>query len=827
MQETISYRESEQTKDSIESTLQSTAQNILIFAFGLSPLVFVPVAFIPLDYIKTTLVIVCVLFAIIFFSLSILRSGRILFSAPLALWALWAVAIATAVSAVLSGDMYDAFVGDDIGVHTGVFAILLALVATTILLVLRNKEAITRLYVLLTGSAVVLALFHLVRLVFGPDILVLGVFNSLVSTPIGGWNDLALFFGLSIILSLVALEQLSLTRWGKALFISVIAFSLLMLAVVNFVAVWVVLGLVSLIVLMYSLTKERFMDKTLTLEGKQNAVSFLSVGLSLAVFIVSLTFIIGGGAVGGSISKVTGISYIEVRPSFEATVDIARNVFKENAFVGIGPNKFVDAWRLYKDPSINMTAFWATDFKGGSGYITTAFVTTGIAGMIAWIVFFIMFLYIGFKLLFRPAHVDRLWYFIGSSSFAAAAYLWGMSALYVPGVAILLLATVFTAILFVTYATVVEVRSLSFSMEANKRAGIILVGLVMVIIVGASSALYYMGRHYASVHTFAEALSEAQVSGDLAVVERSIASAYSIVQNDGYASQLASFELAQINTLAGLSELTNQQQQELQSSVQNGINAALMATQGDPTDARNWSTLGGIYSVLAEASVEGAKDRAREAFAKARMYDPTNPLHTLLEAQLNSRSGDLASARSKALEAIGQKSNYTDALFFLAQIDIAEGKTADAITTTLAIISLEPNNPARHYQLGVLHSASGNLDASIAAFEQAIALDVNYANARYFLALAYAQKGKRDGALEQLQKVLDLNPGNTDVISLMDRIRSGAPLEVTQESQQVSEPESVTSEDNAITTTEAPATSLITPVNGVGEEEVLEEGEAQ
>ena len=235
---------------------------------------------------------------------------------------------------------------------------------------------------------------------------------------------------------------------------------------------------------------------------------------------------------------------------------------------------------------------------------------------------------------------------------------------------------------------------------------------------------------------------------------------------------------------------------------------------------RNYHPPGSIYSVLAAASVEGAQDKAGEAFTKARSFDPANPLYALLEAQLASRTGDLENARTKAQEAATLKRNYTDALFFLTQIDIAEGKTDNAVATTRAITSLEPNNPARHYQLGVLLAASGDIDGSIVAFNKAIELDTNYANARYFLALSLAQKGDTKGAIAQLQAVLALNPGNVEVETLIAQLQSGQPLILAPETTgQVDEPQTVSAEDDAITTTETPDTSLVSPVNIIDSEE--------
>jgi len=636
--------------------------------------------------------------------------------------------------------MSDSFVGDTLGVHTALFMLLLATIMSLSSVCGQTKPTILRFYILLTGSAIVLGVFHLLRIVFGADFLTLGVFTSTSSTPLGGWNDLGLFFGLSILLSLVALEQLPLTKPGKILFSVVVGVSLLMLAVVNFFAIWIVLALVSLVQLMYTLTKDRFAAETLSLQGKED-ISIYSVALSTAVFVCSLVFIIGGSTVGGFVSDMTDVSYVEVRPSFEATVDIGRQVYSENAFVGIGPNKFSDAWRLYKDPSINQTVFWKTDFASGSGFMTTQFVTGGIMSIIAWVVFFGLFLVAGFRTLFKAVHTDRFWYFIGTSSFVAALYLWGMSFIYNPGPVVLLLAAMFTSLMFAAHGTLLSSSGRRFSITSNRQALFVLVGTVMIVIVGSASILFYLGRHYTSVYAFSGAVSGLDGSTTIEEVEEVIASSYKIIPNDVYARQLASYQLSRMNTLIALQEPTPEQQQAFQTAAANGINAAQLAVNTDPTDSLNWSTLGGIYSLLAAAGVEGAQERATEAFTSARSFDPLNPSYGLLEAQLFSRTNDTEAARTSAMAAVQLKQNYTDALFFLTQLDIADGNVEAAIATTRAITSLEPNNPARFYQLGVLESSAENFDAAIIAFSRAVELNNDYSNARYFLALAHIQKG--------------------------------------------------------------------------------------
>lgn len=803
-----------QQGDKVESTLQGISEHIITIVFGFLPIIFIPIAFIPLDYGKVTVIIAALALAVIFFSLSILRSGSLKVATPPALIALWAVAGVASLSALFSGDTSDAFLGDLIEVNTAVFLLLLAFIGSLSSLVRLNKMSIMRLYIYLTGSAALLGVFHVSRVVFGPDFLSLGLFTSSVSTTVGSWNDLGLFFGLSILLSMVALEQLPLTKWGRIVFSIGILLSLAMLSVINFSAVWWILGLVSLVMLMYGLVRDRFSDSLAV--GEKSVSSLQSILLSLGVFIVSLMFIVAGGPLGGMISEATNISYLEVRPSFTATTDIARSVYSENAFFGAGPNKFVDAWRQYKDPSINQTIFWNTDFRGGNGYVTTFLVTTGILGTLAWLAFFGLFLYTGFKMLFKTVHADKFWYFIGSSSFVAAIYLWGMSLIYLPGTVVLILAALFTTITFAAYAEMVGVGGISLSVKQNKRAAVLLVGVVMIVVIGSASTMYFVGRHFSAIYTYAKTITSVAPGVNLSDVEQGVANAFAIYPNDTYARQVANYQLAKINSLLSLTEPTTEQQQEFQNAVINGINSAQRAVELDSTDAVNWSVLGAVYSILVAAGETEVISRAEDALANARKYAPSNPSYILQEAQLQIRAGNVERGRELISEALALKPNYTDALNFLTELDVASGRVDEAIATTRSIINLEPNNPARHYQLAILLSTKNDIDGTISSLERAVALNPSYANARYLLALAYAQEGRMQDAIEQLVVVQGLNPNNQVVADLISQMQSGEYVPTAPPTtSSVSEPEPVVDEDNVVTSPEVPDTPLLSPVNAV------------
>ena len=163
------------------------------------------------------------------------------------------------------------------------------------------------------------------------------------------------------------------------------------------------------------------------------------------------------------------------------------------------------------------------------------------------------------------------------------------------------------------------------------------------------------------------------------------------------------------------------------------------------------------------------------------------------------------------------KRNYTDALFFLTQLEVAEGNVPQAIAATEAIVSLEPQNPARYYQLGVLYAAAENRDASLAAFREAVRLDPNFANARYFLGLGLLDAGEREAALVELRAVAALNPDNAELAALIAGIESGEvpAVSAVPADQATENTEPVATDGEQVTVTDEPDTNLVTPVNTV------------
>lgn len=823
-------------KDTIEQWLLSIAQYVLIATVAITPFLFFPQAQLSLGFTKSFVVLLGGLVAIIVFSLFMLRIGMIRMVAPLVLIPLWGVVLLALASALLSGDRLDALVGDTMQIHTAAFIGLMALVISATALILEGKAVIIRFLMAFGILSFIVQVWHVLRLFIGSEFLSFGVFTSNTVSPLGSFNDVALFSGLLIMVSVVALQQLPLRGLAFWFVSSLILLSLLLLMVVNFFLVWLVVGFFALVVFLYALTRDRLLIRE-GAEGVPPAIPAVSRGVLAVVGIVcvvSAVFVVASSYVGAAIGEALDVQYIEVRPSFSTTLDVVGATYRnDNAFLGIGPNRFEDAWRQYKNPVINETLFWSTTFAAGSGYIPTLFATMGIAGGLAFLIFLGSFLYVGYRMLVVSVAGETFWYFVGTAAFTAATYVWVMALLYVPGTTVLLLGAFFTGLTLVAYGQLRPQSLRVMNFTQNRPRAFVLIALVMVVITASIAALFVMSKQYVAHVVYAQAVVAAANTPDQATAavnaDTALNRAYSLFPSDRYIAERVQLRLGVIGSLLNVQAPSQDEIARFNNAAAEALQLSAMAVAADPTNPANQALLGSVYGILSLAGATTTKENTTASLARARALDPQNPEYALIEAQIATRSGDLTSARNLLTQSLGIKPNYIDALFLLSQIDVTQGNTEGALATTRSIVAIEPQNPVRYFQLGSLLVANRDLVGARAAFETAIILDTNFANARYLLALVHLEEGRTEEALAQLRIVQSTNGDNVELASLVAQLESGVvvppPLGLTKP---VDEP-SVDVDGEGVTTTDAPPeTDLIVPVNRGGDEDARsgEEGAA-
>lgn len=801
--------------DKVGRLLRKASQICLITGIMLVPLFFIPNQEAVTMFPKVFLLVFFCLFAGFFYSLHILRTGSLTLRPSFVLLSWWLLVAVCAVSALLSPNVRNAFFGDALEIHSVGFLALLGLVMSLSMTLGTSKRAVLFVYGTVVVSVVVASLLLFIRILAGPEFLTLGVMRTVTDTLVGSFNDLGILAGLTVLIGLVTLAQLELPKKGLLALGGVLILALGVLMSVNFFFLWILIAGFSLLVLMYLLTKDRFGVTPDTISHPRPMLVTQTVLVS-AVCIVSALFLVAGSSVGAWWANATGINYIEVRPSFSATFDVMRQTYAENALLGAGPNRFAEVWNLYKDIEINNTVFWNTSFSAAAGYIPTWFITSGVAGAIAWLLFLGLFLVRGVRMLLQNVVTETFWFFIGTVSFVASAYIWVIAFAYVPGPTVLIIGAVTTGIMILASYELSPATTRKFNFLSNSRTGFVLIALVMAFIITTLFIGYGAVKQFKAAYQFSTALSGITVNDAAAVdvITNRIARAYELYPSDLYARTLANYQLSNVNNLLTISNPTPEQEQLFQSSISNAINASNEAIAQKPTDARNWQVLGDIYASLTLLQIEGAKERAFESYAQAEELDPRNPYYVLQKAYMEGREGNIDEARRLAILSLQLKSNYTDALFFLTQLDINAGDIESAIATTEAMVTLEPNNPGRYYQLGVLYSAIANADSAIAAFSEAIRLNPSYANARYFRAQQYVIKGDKEAALADLEVVRELNPDNAAVAEFITGITAGTITAATSTTQtDISDGAEPTTQNEVTTVSDVPDSEVVSPVN--------------
>ena len=744
----------------------------LFLTIFLLPFFFVPSVSVGFSSGKTFLLYFGVMLSFIFWLIAKLKEGKFEFPKSIILIFAFLVPTTYLVSSLFSGSVRTSFLGGGFEIDTfGTIATLFLLFVLTTLL-FKSKQKLLYLYTGFFVSVILVALFQLLRLVFGPEFLSLNVFFSSVSSLVGKWNDLGIFFGLSIVLLLSTLEFLNVTKLMKVVSYMILLLSIFFLIVINFTTVWFIVGLFSLILFVYSLMFKTGEQIDNVSENSVVAKKKFSL-IPFAVFVIAVAFVASGGLFTETISSLFNTSQIEVRPSWQSTFEIAGKSLEKDPILGVGPNRFSTEWLENKPEGINNTIFWNTDFNSGVSFIFSSLITTGLLGFVSWALFIAIFLFVSLKGVFNLKD-DLLKKSIVISSFFGSVYLWVFNILYVPDMVVLSLAFVFSGILIASLYNDEAIKKINISFSRNSKIGIMVIFVSVVLL--ASTILWgvFATKKFVSGIYFQKGVIAANVNGDVAVSEANIKVAIKFDRNDLYYRTLSQIDLIKLNQISAQKDVEEKVlQEQFRNTLGEAINNAKKAVGIDKTNYLNWLSLGGVYEVIVPLKVEGAYESAITSYQEALKYNPENPSIYLTMAKLEILDKNIKKARGYITEALNKKNNYTEAFFLLSQIEVDEGNIEAAISSVESASTLSPNDPTVFFYLGLLKYNNKNHDGAITSLERAINLSPSYSNAKYFLGLSYEKVNRITDAIAQFEDIKMLNPDNKEVEQILDNLKNG------------------------------------------------------
>ncbi len=764
------------TKRDIRQLLNKICFWILLGVTFLVPLFFIPANFMPTQFATSLVFAFGVIAVVLIYIISGLIYGSLYLPKPskYIISFIVLVPVVYTLAGIANGFSRLSFFGYTFDIGTVGFILLCFAYLFLISILFREKNRIFYSYFAIFISSLLVALNIIIRMIFGPGVLSFGIFNSITQTVIGTWNNVGIFFGIIVLLSLLTLEMLKTSPLLKVILFIALLVSLFFLALVNFTTIWIIIAVSTFLFILYSLFSSQSME--VSWKNRFRRIPIYVV----VIFFVAIIFSVWPGSIGGFLSTKFNITNIEVRPSLSVTLNIAKNTISSRPLFGSGPNSFVTQWLQYKPDEVLTTIFWNTDFTNGIGLVPTFAVTTGIIGVLAWLLFIGFYIYLGIKSIFSKTEDYFVKYLI-VSSFFVSIYLWILTFVYVPSVVILVLTFFFSAIFLAALylSGIIPTEEKVFSL--HPRSGFVYSLVMIVFLIGGVTLGYGLVENSMSLWYFQKSAYELNTVGSPQLSEEYMNKAIAAVPTDVYYRALSEIDLAELNQVVSqdTSKITQSQlQKQFNDTLGKAIKAGLAAKDYDSTNYLNWVSLGRVYEAVSptQFNISGAYESAGLAYSEALRRDPKNPAILLMLARLAAERNDLTTARNNALQAISVKNNYLDAYFLLTQIAVANNNISEAIQAATASSVINPTDPAIFFQLGLLKYNVSDFKGAIEAFEKATSMTPDYANAKYFLGLSYEATKQHDKAIKEFEDLTKTNPDSKEVQAILANLEAGKPI---------------------------------------------------
>lgn len=733
------------------------AQYLFLLLAFLLPLWALPLTQFPVLLNKSLLAYLVVIVGGVLWLVSVMKNGFVRIYGNKLFLALIALLAVNGLSLLFSQVPQTSFFGT--GVEAGTFSAMLLFGFTLFLTViaLQDERAIRRWFTAIFLSSFALFLFQFFWSGFGIKLLPLRFLNVPNETLVGSWNELGIFFGFTSLagLALFGFLEGKLLRFGA---LAAFAVGFVGLVFANFSLAWWIYAVLAGVFMVYRLI------------ALKDVRAFF--GLPFFTMLAALFFIVISSSV-GDVLNVMGLGNIAVRPSWTSTLAIGRAAIRAHPIVGTGPETFVYNWLRYRPANINQTPFWATSFTAGVGTVPSLALTTGLLGILAWLVFLALFLWTGVKSLFQKREeggIDAL----PVAAFLGSLYLWTAAVFYAVNFFLFFLTFFVTGIMVAAVLRKNNAAARTFSFMQSTVTGFVAALAVMFFMILGLASLYFIGRSYFGAVLFAKGLDAFNGRGDTARAETLLTRARRFDNQEAYARAMTEINILQLRQMLQEANFSSDEfRARFQNVLSTTISNASAARDLNPADPQNWSLLGRVYETVLPLRISGADEFASNAYRQAADLAPTDPVAHLALARVAVARGDLASAKTFLQETVLLKGDFAAAQFLLAQLAAQEGNLTEAIRRTEATALLAPGDVGVLFQLGLLYYQNNNFDGARNVFERIVAASPNYSNARYFLGLIYDRDRRSEDAIAQFVEIERLNPDNAEVKRILNNLRGG------------------------------------------------------
>jgi len=627
----------------------------------LLPFFFIPATTLSLPVGKGLLFSIGIIFSFVFWLIAKLVDGRIIFPKSRVLFLGLVITLVFLLSALFSPSIRSSFLASGFEIGTAGSALLLFISMFLSSVFFSDKKKTLQLYKWLGFSFAIVALVAIVDIIAGPS-------SSLVKflpvNLIGGWNDLAIFSGLIFSLSLLSIE-LSSDKMTKIFSLILGGAALFFLAATNFSSVWIIVGLISFFIFIYSFVLNRS-----KIENDGAKVRFPS--FSFAAVLICLVFVIAGNLFGNFLPNRLHIDNTEIRPSLSATYDVGKQALARNPILGVGPNRFVNSWLEFKPDAVNQSLFWNSDFNFGFGLVPTFAVTTGLLGALTWIVFFALFLISGFV---KSAAKNQLIKTEILTPFLSALFLWIFAVIYTPSLVNFALAFIMTGVFLGSLVAEKRNQNFDFYFLKDPRLSFFSILLLVSLTGGSLASGFVFAKKFAGVVYFQKSVFAPNTKEGIGEAEKYLSKALLLDESDLYYRALSQVFLIKLGSLLrDQNNLDEAGKAEIQLALNQAEATAKASIAKDSSNYQNWLSLASVYEGILPFGVQGAYENAKDAVGKAIVLNPKNPGLYLRLALVEIAGKNIDQAERDLNMALELRPNDKNLINYLEQIKALKGE---------------------------------------------------------------------------------------------------------------------------------------------------------
>lgn len=609
---------------------------------------------------------------------------------------------------------------------------------------------------------------------FGNMLFLKATLSSIVTTPESlSPQALAVFLSLALVFLLVRWAMLTRSSRLLAGWYTVVFFALLSsLVVINFFPAWIIL-LVSLAPFFAWTLRARL------LQGSE----LNRLALTILTALASLFFLVFSPSLSGLVSVFSPDLAARLTVPQELTLltqsaswRVSGNTISSFPYtlVGVGPANFFVAYTRFRPLNFNQSPDWWRRFDIGSSHYATILATTGLVGAVSFVLFAAFVAYLFTKLSKGALPVKRegtMYFFIFLSLLVSFL-------VYYQNITLALVFWLLLGILATLLSRVFPGEEYRYDFGVTPEANLFLTAVFFALFFVMGLLGYGVVRFYLADIAYAKSFTIPDPAKRLSSLNQAVALNPLFIQ---YRASLGQESLAQAREqvqragATGPSDIT-----PIALLVSQAFSQAQNITALAPHTVASWEASASIYrNILAFINDQPSRAQliqsATQALERAQELEPTNPAFPVQLAQLFiANDGDLKKAREALQNAKALKADYGDIPLAEAMLLEKQKKLTDAIALLestarrgdLSSVQLEQ----ALFQLGRIAYNTGQYQKAVDALSIVVKVDPRYSDAHYALGLAYEAVKDVSQAKAEYKKVLELNPGNTEVRARLQRL---------------------------------------------------------